>query len=146
MADMGEGVVPSDGASSGSGGMTDTGLPGKLSFLNPTWINDRVMNVAKKVDDLLDRIIDDGLLSEGFMPFESPISDAMLSRMEPGQFRILFDTIPSLEGKAQLLARMKSLKLPLPIELPKVAPPKSATAQLSFDMAPSRVVPSQGEN
>ena len=144
---MGEGVIPSDGASGGSGGgLTATGLPGKLSFLNPTWINDRVMNVAKKVDDLLDRIIDDGLLSEGFMPFESPISDEMLMRMEPSQFRILFDTIPSLEGKAQLLARLKALKLPLPIELPKVAPPKSATAQLSFDMASTREVVSQGES
>lgn len=142
MADMGEGVVPSDGDSGG----TNTGLPGKLSFLNGEWINERVMNVAAKVDALLDRIIDDGLLADGFMPFESPITDEMLVRLTPGQFRILFDTIPSLEGKAQLLARMKDLKLPLPIELPFAPITPSATRQLSFDMQSTRVAPAQGSS
>lgn len=141
MADMGEGVVPSDGGSDG----TNTGLPGKLSFLNGEWINQRVMSVASKVDALLDRIIDDGLLSDGFMPFESPITDDMLVRMTPGQFRVLFDTIPSLEGKAALLDRMKALKLPLPVELPFAPITPSATRQLSFDQS-VRVAPAQGSS
>jgi hypothetical protein len=132
----GEDVAPTDVASSG----TDVGIPGKLSFLTPTWINQRTMNVAAKVDALLDRIIDDGLIADGFLPFESPITDEMLARMNPYEFRTLFDTIPSLEGKAQLLERLKALKLPLPIELP-YAPqgPMPASRQLAFASEQLRV-------
>lgn len=86
--------------------------PDKLSFLSAGWVNERVMNVASRVDKYLERIIDNGLLSDGFAPFESPITNDMLIRMAPEQFRTLFDAEPTAEGKAMLLARMKDLKLP----------------------------------
>lgn len=123
----------------------DTGLPGKLSFLNPEWINERTMNVAKRVDALLERI-EEGLTEGGFLPFESPITDDMLKRMSPDQFRILFDTTPSLEGKSLLLQRMKALKLPLPIELPRPEAIPSATKQLSFDAGAMGRVSSVGKS
>ena len=143
-----EGVVPSDGASDSTADSTTTSpaLPGKLSFLNGDWINERVMRVAGRVDALLDRIIDEGLLSDGFFPFESPITDEMLAKLTPGEFRILFDTIPSLEGKAQLLDRMKGLKLPLPIELPFAAETPNPVRQLSFNQESMRVAPGVGSS
>lgn len=92
--------------------------PDKLSFLSASWVNERVMNVAARVDQYLERIIDRGLLVDGFAPFESPITDEILQKMSPGQFRALFDAEPTAEGKAALLARMKDLKLPIRELLP----------------------------
>ena len=83
----------------------------KLSFLSAEWINERIFNVTAKVDSYIDRIVDHGLLVDGWAPFESPITDEVLIRLTPDQFRGLYDSEPSVEGKAALIARMKSLKL-----------------------------------
>lgn len=107
--------MPEDG---GATGTREPSSPGALSFLTAEWVNRRVGNVADRVDSILEKIIDFGLLADGFAPFESPITDDMLIRMGPEQFRALFDTIPTFEEKAALLARIHTLKLPLPIELP----------------------------
>ena len=95
----------------------------KLSFLGASWINQRIFNVAAKVDMYIDRIIDQGLLVDGFAPFESPITDEMLRRVSPDQFRGLFDSEPTIEGKAALLARVKNLKLPIRELLPELDRP-----------------------
>lgn len=129
-------VAPTDATSGG----TDSGAPGKLSFLTATWVNKRIENVAARVDAYLARIIDDGLLADGFAPFETPVTDEMLMKMTPEQFRMLFDTEPSLEGKAMLLARMKDLKLPLPIQLPYAPRPYDPPGRLARE--PESVIPS----
>ena len=90
----------------------------KLSFLSAKWINERIFNVAAQVDKYIDRIVDQGLLVDGFAPFESPITDEVLMRMTPDQFRALYDSEASIEGKAALIARVKNLKLPLRELLP----------------------------
>lgn len=131
-------VAPTDAMSSG----TDSGAPGKLSFLTATWVNKRIENVAARVDAYLARIIDDGLLADGFAPFETPVTDEMLMKMTPEQFRMLFDTEPSLEGKAMLLARMKDLKLPLPIQLPYAPRPYDPPGSLARE--PESVIPASG--
>lgn len=103
----------------------------KLSFLSAEWVNKRIFNVAAKVDQYIDRIIDQGLLVDGFAPFESPITDKMLHRMSPDQFRSLFDSEPTIEGKAALIARVKNLKLPIRELLPFVDQPFSPEASLA---------------
>lgn len=90
----------------------------RLSFLSATWVNERIMNVAAKVDEYIENLIDRGLLVDGFAPFESPITDELLERLTPDQFRSLFDTEPTLEGKAALIQRVKDLKLPIRELLP----------------------------
>lgn len=100
--------VPTDATSSG----TDSGHDGFESFLSAGWINQRVANVEAKVMGYITRITDYGLKADGYLPFETPITDDMLQRMAPEEFRAIWDTTPTLEGKASLLARMKSLKLP----------------------------------
>ncbi len=97
---------------------TQTPDVSKLSFLGAEWINQRIFNVAAKVDMYMDRIIDQGMLQDGFAPFESPITDDMLQRMSPDQFRALYDSEPTIEGKAALIARVKDLKLPMKELLP----------------------------
>lgn len=131
MADIGEGVVPSEGTSPVSGDSA-AGVP--LSFLNAEWINERIANVADRVNMLLDRLIDDGLLGSGYPPFETPLTDEMLMKMSPTEFRNLYDSTPSLQGKAELLARIKDLKLPVRQMLPTaeairfpVSPPVAGT-------------------
>lgn len=109
---MEDGVVPTEGI--GMAGGSATGSP--LSFLNAEWINTRVENITAKVNALLDRLIDDGLLGSGYFPFDTPITDEMLKKMTPEQFRALYDTMTTVEEKAALVARMKDTKLP-PIEL-----------------------------
>ncbi len=99
----------------GAGGQS-SGI--RLSFLSAKWINERIMNVAARVDDYIERLIDQGLLVDGFAPFESPITDELLARLTPDQFRALFDSEPSLEGKAMLIKRVKDLKLPIRELLP----------------------------
>lgn len=111
------GVVPSEGMSPG----TESGSVGPLSFLNAEWVNKRTLNVARRVNELLDRIIDDGLLGSGYPPFEMPVTDDMLGKMTPDRFRALIDSMPTLELKSALLARMQRLKLP-PQELMPYAP------------------------
>ncbi len=90
----------------------------RLSFLSAKWVNERIMNVAAQVDDYIENLIDRGLLVDGFAPFESPITDELLMRLTPDQFRSLFDTEPTLEGKAALIKRVKDLKLPIRELLP----------------------------
>ena len=107
--------MPQDGAGESTG---QPSIPGALSFLTASWVNERLVNVAEKVEAILSHIIDFGLLADGYAPFETPITDEMLTRMSPEQFRLLFDATPTLDGKAVLLARMKDLKLPLPVLLP----------------------------
>jgi len=107
--------MPSLGEFAGGAAMPDVT---KLSFLGAEWINQRIFNVAAKVDKYIDRIIDQGLLVDGFAPFESPITDEVLMQVTPDQFRGLYDSEPSIEGKAALIARVKNLKLPLRELLP----------------------------
>lgn len=107
----------------GAGAGNSSGVDAKISFLSGTWVNKRIFNVTAAVERYLDKIIDSGLLVDGFAPFESPITDDLLTRMSPDQFRSLFDSEPTLEGRAALIARMKNLKLPLKELLPRVDQP-----------------------
>jgi hypothetical protein len=106
---MDDGAVPAEGISAGTSAGSD-GHP--LSFINAEWINQRISRVAEHVNALLDRLIDDGLLGSGYPPFETPVTDEMLMKMTPEQFRTLYDSVADEQGKATLFERMKGLKLP----------------------------------
>ena len=41
-------------------------------MLSAPWVNDRVDNVMDRLEELMDHLIDDGLLSSGYLPFEEP--------------------------------------------------------------------------
>lgn len=130
---------PSDAISSGADA---TPSVGRLSFLSAEWVNQRVANVTARVQEYLDRIIDKGLLADGYLPFETPLTDELLSHLTPDQFRAIFDSTPTLAGKAQLLDRMKSLHLPphvlLPFEQDMMYPPsKPSVTQLAHEPPPA---------
>ena len=112
----------------------------RLSFLSATWINKRIMNVAARVDNYIATLIDRGLLVDGFAPFESPITDELLARLTPDQFRALFDSEPSLEGKSMLIKRVKDLKLPIRELLPFVE--RATELEPGLDREPTGTVSS----
>ena len=133
-------VIPDDGMSSSD----SSGLAGPLSYLSGEWINERVVNVTKKVNSLLDRLIDDGLLGSGYFPFDQPITNEMLQRMSPEEFRALYDSLASLEAKSELTQRMEVLKLPPRELLPKperarypVSPPVAGITRPEVDSGSS---------
>ncbi len=132
MDDANIGTVPSD--SLGTSGTTSS-KPGALGYLGANWINARVAKVTDQASDILDRLIG-GLLADGFAPFESPITDDMLMKMRPEQFAMLYQTLTSEEERAALLARMKALKMPINLEMPKL-PPTPATLTRFEKLAPS---------
>jgi len=102
-----EGIVPAEGVSSGTVSGT-----GALNYLTGEWINARISAVTERVNMLLDRLIDDGLLGSGYFPFETPVTDEMLSKMSPEDFRKLYDAQTDLSSRSDLFNRMKVLKLP----------------------------------
>lgn len=144
MDDANVGALADDSLSTSGSAMPSA--VGALSFLSASWVNARLMQVADRANEILERIIDRGLLVDGFAPFESPITDDMLERMRPEQFAALLETEPSEGDKAQLLGRLKGLKLPMPIELPKHPSPIDMRAHPSFAKSPSDNVNSQGSN
>ena len=104
-------MVPSEGGSGESAATGSPNLTGALSYLNPEWINEQVFSVASQAYDIINSIIG-GLTAPGYGPFEVEITDEMLQKMTPEQFRAYYDTIPSEGAKAELWQRMKDLKLP----------------------------------
>lgn len=126
-------MVESSSVSESAAPNQDTAATGTLAYLNADWINQQVVAVATEVTKILDSIID-GMLATGYAPFESPVTDDMLSKMTPEQFRTFYDTVPTEEGKANLFARMQALKLPTRELLPPVhaTPPIAPAPHLAF--------------
>ena len=131
--------MPDDMQSMPQLGETSASMPDvtKLSFLSAGWINERIFNVTAKVDSYIDRIVDQGLLVDGYGPFEAPISDEVLERITPDQFRSLYDSEPSLEGKAALIRRVKELKL----DIQELLPTEESLLAMMMPTAPLEVNP-----
>ena len=131
--------MPDDMQSMPQLGETSASMPDvtKLSFLSAEWINERIFHVTQKVDSYIDRIVDQGLLVDGYGPFEAPISDEVLERITPDQFRSLYDSEPSLEGKAALIRRVKELKL----DIQELLPTEESLLAMMMPTAPLEVNP-----
>ena len=131
--------MPDDMQSMPQLGETSASMPDvtKLSFLSAEWINERIFNVTAKVDSYIDRIVDQGLLVDGYGPFEAPISDEVLERITPDQFRSLYDSEPSLEGKAALIRRVKALKL----DIQELLPTEESLLAMMMPTAPLEMNP-----
>lgn len=124
----------SDEGSSGTAVGSKSSGSGSLNFLTGSWVNERVMNVADKVDKILAQIIDMGLLGDGFAPFQMPVTEDMILKMTPQQLEAFLTTLPSEQEKAQVVAIIAKLKLPMSIALPPEAPAASPAPapKLSF--------------
>ena len=143
MDDANIGTVPSD--SLGTAGTTSS-KPGALGYLNATWINARVAKVTDQASEMLDRLIGN-LLSDGFAPFESPITDDMLMKMRPEQFAALYGTLTSEEERGALLLKMKDLKMSPSLLMPKLpGPTKPEVAMEKLAPSPLDSVHSTGSS
>lgn len=116
MADDSAGVVPAEGQGAISGASEH--VRGALSFLSASFVQERIANVEKMATEMLSRIIDYGLLADGYGPFESPVTPDMIQRMTPEQFETYLSSLPSEQDKAQAMAAITALKLPTRLAVP----------------------------
>lgn len=128
-----EGAIADEGAGMSGAGASDH-VRGALSYLSASFIQERINNVEQRAQQILDRIIDFGLLADGYGPFESPVTPDMIQRMTPEQLEAFLSTIPSEEEKSQVLAAVTKLKLPTRVMLPpqKAATPVAPAPHLAF--------------
>lgn len=142
MADVDEGVVPSEAE-----GSANIASGGALSFLDPDWINERVLNVIEKAFPMLfDRIIDRGLLINGYGPFSTPVTDDMILKMTPGQLEAFLSTIPSEQEKAEILKVVTDLKMPGKVALPTQSETSSPAPKPKLAFGPEDRLNLQGES
>jgi len=75
------------------------------SILSAAWLNARILNAMDRMEELMDRILYQGLLSSGYLPLESPVTKDMLARMTPEQVQaaaLSMETLPE-QAPAQTL-------------------------------------------
>lgn len=80
------------------------------SLLSAEWINERVANVLRRIDILIERLLYDGLLSSGYLPLEVPPTKELLRRMQPEQLASFVSSLPDPEQRLQVL---KALDIPV---------------------------------
>lgn len=137
-------VVPEEGTS-GVSGASDH-VRGALSFLSGSYIQERLTNVEGRVNDILDRIIDFGLLADGYGYAESPVTSDMILRMTPMQLEAFLSTLPSEEEKAQVLSVIASLKMPARVALPQERAAASPAPAPKLAFGPADRLNSQGNS
>ena len=71
-----------------------------VSLLSAEWINARMDSVLDRMQGLFDRIIDEGILSSGYFPFEEPLDASLLPKMTEKQINDVFNLV-SGEGVAE---------------------------------------------
>ncbi len=81
-------------------------MPKSASLLSAEWINQRIENVIERVDKLLDRILEEGLLSSGYLPLEKPLTKELLMKMTPQQVLALLDSYQTPEERIEVLRTM----------------------------------------
>lgn len=137
-------VIPEEGTSGISGASEH--VRGALSFLSASFVQERMRNVEQRATEIINRIIDFGLLADGFGPFESPVTDDMILRMTPDQLETFLSTIPSEQEKAQILAVIAKLKLPGRVAMPQQTVTHSPAPAPKLAFTPADRVNSQGSS
>ena len=97
--------------------------PGDIPLLSAEWINARVDNVLDRLEDIFDHLIEDGLMVDGYLPFETPLTPATIRRMLPEQVQELIDTAPSIEDKAAILQALEGFPASVAPEPSQPYPP-----------------------
>lgn len=116
--------------------------PSEIRYLSAEWMNQRLMNVMDRMEPMIDRLLDGGLLSSGYLPFEFPITEDMVLKMTPEQFHSLYQSLPTIGEKMKLMDIAKGLKLPPDITAPRTHPatsPPTGQHVAGFDEPPGMV-------
>ena len=86
-------------------------LGSQVEILSAEWINERVKNVLDRVYIMLDHIVDEGLMSSGFLPLEEPIDVEFLSKLTEQQAAALIEMEKNPESKEVLKAAIAQLQV-----------------------------------
>lgn len=70
------------------------------NLLSADFLNSVVLKVLHDVDEILDRIILEGLLSTGYAPMEMPTNKDVVRRLTPEQIPQIMETLDPPEQQA----------------------------------------------
>lgn len=81
------------------------------NILSGAWINQRVENVLAQVEEIVDQLLVDGLVSSGYLPLEAPIDKQLVRRMTREQFAKIMENV-DLDGQALMDETLRDLNFP----------------------------------
>lgn len=87
-----------------------TKQPSNNPILGPAWINDRANNVLDRLEEIVDYLLDDGLLSQGYLPFETELTPGLLRRMQGDDIKKLLGSSGSVEEQSAILDMLQDLQ------------------------------------
>ncbi len=93
-----------------------------INKLSASWMNMVAENVMDQVDRLIEHIVIDGLLVDGYLPFTQPPSKEVLQKMTSAQLQTMLDqpgiTIQDQAIIVRMLESLPSTVVPEPTKLP----------------------------
>ena len=93
-----------------------------INKLSATWMNMIANNVMDQVDRLMEHLVIDGLLVDGYLPFTSPPDSKTLRRMTSQQLQSMLDqpgiTIEDQAIIVRMLEDLPSTVVPEPTKAP----------------------------
>ncbi len=93
-----------------------------INKLSAKWMNQVAENVMDQVDRLMEHLVLDGLLVDGYLPFTQPPDAATLKRMTSQQLQTMLDqpgiTIEDQAVIVRMLEDLPSTVVPEPTKAP----------------------------
>ncbi len=93
-----------------------------INKLSATWMNMVATNVMDQVDRLMEHLVIDGLLVDGYLPFTAPPDKKQLRRMTSQQLQTMLDqpglTIEDQAIIVRMLEDLPSTVVPEPTKAP----------------------------
>ena len=81
------------------------------NILSAEWINQRVENVLAQVEEIVDQLLVEGLLSSGFPPLAKQVDKQLVRRMTREQFAKIMENM-DIDGQAVMDETLWELNVP----------------------------------
>jgi hypothetical protein len=81
------------------------------NVLSGEWINARVDNVLDQVEEIIDHLLVDGVLSSGFPPLAKQVDKQLVRRMTKEQFAKIMENV-DIDGQAIMDETLRDLNFP----------------------------------
>ena len=81
------------------------------NILSSAWINQRVENVLDQVEEIIDQLLVEGILSDGLPPLAKAIDKQLVRRMTKEQFAKIMENV-DIDGQAVMDETLRELNFP----------------------------------
>ena len=81
------------------------------NILSSEWINTRVDNVLDSVEEIIDQLLVEGILSDGLTPLAKPVDKQLVRRMTKEQFAKIMENV-DIDGQAVMDETLRDLNFP----------------------------------